>query len=57
MAKIVFAKAEISVVAARVLVTASYSPSGLIGKSLTSFEAAPYKLFVNVNYDHYYHYW
>ena len=41
MAKIVFDKAEISVVVARVLVTASYSPSGLIGKSLTSFEAAP----------------
>ena len=41
MAKIVFAKAEISVVVARVSATASYSPSGLIGKSLTSFKAAP----------------
>ena len=55
MAKIVFAMAEISMVAARVSVAASYSPSGLMGKSLKSFEAAPYMLFVNVNYDHYYH--
>ena len=56
MAKIFFAMAEISMVAARVSVAASYSPSGLMGKSLDSFEAAPYMLFVNVNYDHYYHY-
>ena len=55
MAKIVFAEARISKVAVRVSVAASYSPSGLMGKSLKSFEAAPYMLFVNVNYDHYYH--
>jgi hypothetical protein len=53
---IVFAKAEISMVVTRISAAASYSLFGLRDKNLTSCEAAPFKLFVNVNYDHYY-YW